>query len=147
RHLETIVGRNAPGGAFRVALGPIDILAAGSPVGGNGQLHCAEGIAHVNHLLDRAFAVTPLADDDRAVVVLQAGGHDFAGAGAGMVDQYRNGNSSEWGLARGPIGMVYLAVAAARGHDFTLGDEHVADVHGGLEGAAPIAAEIEHESA
>src|SRR5215831_11266450 len=66
----------------------MDILAAGPPVGGDGQLHLAA--VEAADVLHAAFAVAALADDDGPLVVLQARRDDLAGAGAMAVDEDRH---------------------------------------------------------
>ena len=101
---------------------------------------------HIDELLDGSFAVAALADDDRAMVILQAGGNDLGGAGTLLVDQHGHGEIGESPLAAGQVGATDAAVAAAGGDDHTGVDEQIADVDGGIEVSARIVAQVEHQA-
>ena len=72
---------------------------------------------------------------DRPMMILQAGGDDFAGTGAVAIDQHHDRKSFERArLDRVPD--AFGGIAALRADDPPLGDEHVADFDGRGEQAA-----------
>jgi hypothetical protein len=85
-HFASGVGLDAPLVRLTAGARAVNVLAAGPPVTGDRQLQQALAAFQRNHVLNRALAPGALANAGRPVVVLQAGGHDFAGAGALAVD-------------------------------------------------------------
>src|SRR5438105_931909 len=98
---EPFFGRDAP----LVALGGIrkavNILAAGALVAGRGQLQSATAPFELDDILHAALAPRSLADHDSAVMVLQTGGHNLAGAGAVTIDEHHHGKAVEGAVALG----------------------------------------------
>src|SRR5208282_2276735 len=115
--------------------GLIQVLAIGPPERGGGQLDLAAGGLERHDVLHAALAVTALADDDRPVMVLQAGADDLAATGAAAVDQADHREAQIAAVVLAAVGM-FLADARLDGHDQAVVDEQIGDFDGALEQAA-----------
>ena len=73
----------------------VDILAVGAAIGGGGELQGALSVLQVDHVLDAPLAEGPLADDRRAMMVLEAGSDDLAGAGLSRLTSTTMGKPSK----------------------------------------------------
>ena len=71
------VGRNTPFIGCSGVFESMDILARGSPVGGNRQFQDTLPVFHLNNILDRTFAVRAGSYDSGSFVILEAGGNDL----------------------------------------------------------------------
>ncbi len=124
----------------------MDVLAAGPQVAGGGQLQGALAALQLDDVLHAPLAPGALADDDRPLVVLQAGRDDLAGAGAVAVDQHRHRESprrcrpsSPPRSARACCGPAVLTIrpsATNRSADFDAAGQQ----------AAGVEPQIEHEA-
>ena len=79
-------------------------------------------------LLHGTLPPSALAYDCRAMMILQAGGHNLAGAGTVLVDQYDHGKIRERAFTGCLPDFQNAAVAAPSGNDRAGGNEHVANV-------------------
>src|SRR5690606_8420883 len=85
------------------------------------------------------------ADDDRAVVVLERARHDLGGGGGVAVHEDDDRLVADDGAAAGAV-LVRRLVAVADGDDgLPALEEEVADVHGRVEAAAAVAAQVDDE--
>ena len=95
--------------------------------------------------LHRALAEALLADDQRAIVILERAGHDFARGRAHAIDQQDDGVAR---LGPAPLGVLFGALARVlrgRRHDGAVVEEGVGNLHRLIEKAARVAAEVEDE--
>ena len=99
-------------------------------------------------MLHGAFAEGPLADDRRAMVILQAGGDDFARARAVLIHQHDQRNIGEPPVAGGVD--IPRESSSSRPRVETIAspclEEQIADAAGGGEQSAGIVAEIENQA-
>ena len=135
-----------PAGAVGIpADGTVDVLAAGTPVAGGGELQRPQASFQENDFLNGSLAEGPLADDHGPVVVLETGGHDLAGAGTSLVDQHGDGEAA---VGAGPGCLVLsldLLAAVARGDDHAGIDQQVAGPHGRAEQPAGIVPQVQDQ--
>ena len=124
----------------------VDVLAAGAKVAGGGELQGAVAVLQFDHVLHASLAPGALADDDRPLVVLQAGGHDLAGTGAVAVDQHDHGKALEGAFLVG-VPDALGAVAALGADDPAFGNEQVADFDGRTEQPARIEPQVQDQPA
>src|SRR5579871_2487467 len=123
--------------------GAVEVLAGRPPEGGVGQFDLA-ALERLD-VLYTALAVAALAHDDGPVVVLQAGGHDLAAAGAVAVDQAHHREVEQ---------AVFVLALVLRlpphpwldGNDQAVVDEDVRDVHRAGEQPARVEAQVEDEA-
>src|SRR5262249_35813519 len=98
-----------------------------------------------DHVLHAALAEAAFADNDRTMMVLQAGTDDLTGAGTGAVDKNRN-REAEQAAGRFAAEAVLLADAWLDRDNQAVVDEHVADLDGTLQEATRVVAEIEDQA-
>ena len=126
-------------------LEPVDVLARGAVVAGDGQLEDAVAVLELEDVLDRPLAVGPLADDRGPVVVLEAGRDDLGGRGRVLVDQ-----DDHREVFVGPVllGLVGLGdgVAPSVLTILPVVQEQVGDLDRRAEQAAGVVAEVEDQA-
>ena len=144
-YFESFVGMDAPFVGLFGFRKAVNVFAVGTFVTGGCQFQGTAAVFHFDDVLDAAFAPGPLADDDGPMMILQAGGHDFAGAGAVAIDEDHDRKTFEraglFGLPS-PFGRV----ATLGADNPPLGDEHVADFDGRSKQAAGIESQIDDQS-
>src|SRR4029079_2632796 len=120
----------------------VQVLAVGSPERRGGELDLTARAREGLHVLHAALPVAALAEDDGSLVVLQTGRHDFAAAGAAVVD---HADHREVEIAAFPGAAVGLLLADAwlDRDDQTIVDEKVGDLNGRGQHATRVVAKIE----
>src|SRR5690606_34335547 len=109
-----------------------------------GELERPPAVQRVD-VLDQPLAERGGADDDRAVVVLERARHDLGGGGGVAVHEDDDRLVADDGAAAGAV-LVRRLVAVADGDDgLPALEEEVADVHGRVETAAAVAAQVDDE--
>ena len=104
------------------------------------QLELGVVVVVVEHL-HRALAERARADDRGAIEVLERAGDDLRGRGRAAVDEHGERRRR---VAEAALGTPRLAVAPRDGGDDGAAvDEHVGELHGLLEQAARVAAQVE----
>ena len=96
--------------------------------------------------LDRALAERALADDQRAVVVLERAGDDLAGRGAAAVLQHDHRVVRLGAFGARQLALGLLRIVRRRGHDRAARQEDVGDAHRLLQQAARVVAQVEHDA-
>ena len=122
----------------------MDVLIAGPPVAGGGEFQRAAAAFHRNDVLHGAFSEAAFSDDDRAAVVLEASGEDFAGARRVVIDEHGErdvARQDEIGPGRVPAG--FRAVASPRADDDAAVEQHVGGLDGGGEQTASVVPQID----
>src|SRR3990167_4348798 len=127
------------------ALG-LDGTAVGGEVQRGGDLQGAV-VVQRQYGLHRAFAEAVGAHQYAALVVLQGAGDDFRGRGAAAVDQYHQWHAFA-GIGRvGGEAQFGVGDAALGVDDQALLQEVIGDLHGRLQHAAGIVAQVEDDAA
>ncbi len=124
----------------------MDVLAAGTPIAGRCELERSATWLQIHYLLDGSFAVRTLAENHRAVMVLQTRCQNLGGAGCQLVYEYDDGKIGELAAAAGLIGAADAPAAPPRGDDYARVDQHIANIDGRIEISARIVSKIEHQS-
>ena len=149
RHLEDRIRLHAPIIGIFAVEEPVNVLAAGPPIAGGGQLEGALAAFHFDDVLHAALAVAALADNDGPLMILQCGRHDFAGAGAVFVNQNGHGvilgRDQKGALAVGVISF-FLFFPPSGGHNPALGEKQPAHFHGRSQQAAGVGAQIQYQT-
>ena len=138
------VGNDAHVALLRVrVVHGLDAASRGDVVFGRGELE-HRVVAQRARGLHEPLAVAPLADEHRAVEVLERPGDDLRRGGRIAVHQHREGHLREDRLRLGAV-LLLLGAPPGREHHGTLGHEHREDLHGLLEDAAAVRAVVEDQ--
>ena len=140
------VRRHTPFVFFGGAFEAVDIAAVGTLVASRGQLESAAAALQFDDILNAAFAPGAFTDHDRAAMVLQARGHDFAGAGTKAIDQNRHRKAFVSAFLFREDNLLG-DVAAGGADNPSLGDKHVANLDRRREQAARIETQIDDQPA
>ena len=133
-------------GAVWIAVAVVDGLdetPAGDVIAPGGDFDVA-AVGRGARGLHKALAVAALAHDGRAVEVLERACHNLGGGGGAAVGEHHEGSVAGLG---GLVDFLGVGVAAACAHHFGAFVHEVADhLHGALEEAAAVAAEVEDDT-
>jgi hypothetical protein len=124
----------------------VDDAVAGRVIFGDGQLE-GRAVVERENALHGAFAEGFLAENHRAVQILQTAGDDFRRAGAAEIDQDDDRHAFQFiAVAPGAQDGIFGRVAAFGGdNQLPARQEFLADIHRLVEQAARIEAQIQNQ--